>query len=242
MSNPGFKRSALVIGLVSAVVVAGFVRLGFWQLDRAGQKQQAHALFERNSAKAPVDIGALLKEPETERLWREVEARGGFVDGINVVLDNQSLKGRPGYYVFAPFRLGDGATVILINRGWMPNDGRRDELSVPPLPVDVARIRGRAGKPPSAGIRIAGDDQIERINDQLYRVQQIDFDNLSRTLRQPLEPLVMLQETDTGEPLRREWSLPASDEARHRSYAVQWFAMAAALTLINLGLLARARA
>lgn len=241
MSSPGFLRNALVIGLVSAAMVAGFVRLGFWQLDRARQKHEAHALFERNSAQAAVDIRALLKQPEAERLWRNADARGGFVDGINIMLDNQSHNGRPGYYVFAPFRLGDGGTVILINRGWMANDGRRDALSVPPLPADVAQLRGRVGRPPSAGIRIAGDDQIERINDHLYRVQHIDFDSLSQTLRQPIEPLVLLQDTDTGEPLRREWSLPASDEARHKSYAVQWFAMAAALTLINLGLLARAR-
>jgi surfeit locus 1 family protein len=241
MSKSSFTRQALIIGLISAAIVAGFVRLGFWQLDRARQKLEAYALFERNAAMPAAPLEDLLGEPAGRALWRTISVRGQYVDGINVLLDNQSHNGRPGYFVYSPFQPDGEDLVVLINRGWMQNDGRREAISVPPPPATSVEISAHLGKLPTPGIRLAGDDQIERINDQLYRVQTVSFDALAGALNLPIEPQVLLLDGNVADPLVREWGLPASDDARHRSYAVQWFAMAAALTIINLVLLIRSR-
>lgn len=129
--------------LLILVVVAVTVRLGFWQRDRAHQKEALNAqivAFENAPAR---DVGAQtlpLKSIEFHR----VEARGEFMPERVVYLDNRPYNDQPGFYVVMPLKL-EGGGYVLVNRGWLPrNMADRTGIEHYETPKGVVEVKGIA--------------------------------------------------------------------------------------------------
>jgi surfeit locus 1 family protein len=242
MSVSGHSKLPLYGGLLVALLSALFVRLGVWQLDRARQKHEAYAQYTANAAAAVVDLADLLNEPAEGLLWRKVRVTGSYVAGADVLLDNQSHAGQPGYLVYTPMRLRAPSRIaVLVNRGWIPLGGKREAVEVPAVDSSQRTILAQVGKPPPPGLRLSGDDTVEVLPGGIRRVQRLDYTVLGAALGVSLQPYVLLLDAGAEDGFTRAWQPPGSDEDRHRSYAVQWFAMAAALVAIYLILLLQVR-
>ena len=78
---------------------------------------------------------------------------GHYDSAHQVLLDNMSYRGRPGYQVLTPLITPDGD--VLVNRGWVPADGNRAVL--PDVGVDDTprEVIGRIERLPRPGIRLA---------------------------------------------------------------------------------------
>ena len=91
--------------LMILIVIAVTVRLGFWQRDRAHQKEALKAQitqFENAPAQRVGAAPVALKDIEFHR----VMARGSVHRPIKVVyLDNRPYNDQPGFYVVMPFKL-----------------------------------------------------------------------------------------------------------------------------------------
>jgi len=106
--------------LLILIVVAVTLRLGFWQRDRAHQKEALNAqivAFENAPARRVGAAPVPLKDIEFHR----VLARGEFLPDRVVYLDNRPYNDQPGFYVVMPFKLADGG-YVLVNRGWLPRN------------------------------------------------------------------------------------------------------------------------
>jgi surfeit locus 1 family protein len=129
--------------LLILIVVAVTVRLGFWQRDRAHQKEalQAHITQFENAPAEPVSSAPVaLKDIEFHR----VRARGSFVGDKVVYLDNRPYNDQPGFYVVMPFKLADGG-YVLVNRGWLPrNFAERTTIEPYATPAGQIEIEGIA--------------------------------------------------------------------------------------------------
>jgi surfeit locus 1 family protein len=233
MTQQNFRVRAVVSSVLVTALIVLFVRLGYWQLDRARQKHAAYELSQTNAAREPVSFAEIVNEDPQTHLWRRVTADGQYVARQDVILDNQSFNGRPGYLVFTPFKLSNpGTDVVLVNRGWLVNDGHRETVIAPPAPSGDIRIEARVAKAPTPGLLIAGGDSIELMPNGIRRVQRMDYTLLGKALNTSLFPGVLLLESDDKDGLVHDWHPPGSDEARHQSYAFQWFAMALALAVV----------
>ena len=105
--------------------------LGNWQSGRADQKRAAAARLER------------------------VVVEGEFLPRYTVYLDNKTRRGRAGYEIVTPLRLRGAASHVLVNRGWVPFSGYRDQLpdvSLAPSDAAARNIRGRLEDLPAAGL------------------------------------------------------------------------------------------
>ena len=103
--------------LIIVIVMAVTVRLGFWQRDRAHQKEQLNArivAFENAPAQRVGAEPVTLKDIEFHRVF----ARGTLMPDQVVYLDNRPYQDQPGFYVVMPLKL-DGGGVVLVNRGWL---------------------------------------------------------------------------------------------------------------------------
>ncbi len=80
--------------------------------------------FERNDS-TPV-LNARVDLDAADR-FRRIAVSGRFEPSRQFLLDNRSHAGKPGYEVLTPFVLDDGQR-ILVNRGWVPFRGYRDQL------------------------------------------------------------------------------------------------------------------
>ena len=124
------------------VVCAFLVTLGFWQLDRAAQKQERFDAYQRANNVSPLNWDIIRKNHLTseELLWKRVNLVGYYLDD-HVLLDNQMARGRVGYRVFTPFRMTDG-TSALIERGWIPMGQTREVVPVFSTPLSKVFVEG----------------------------------------------------------------------------------------------------
>lgn len=227
-------RAPLWAVLLAGLVIALFLRLGQWQLDRADEKAMMAARYEARARAPELDLPAVLaRGPAVDDL--RVRMQGRYDNGRVVFLDNQIRKGRAGFHVHTVF-LPEGERVgILVNRGW----------------VGVARDMQRLpGVPPALGGEVAGSLALPSpfftVGEADYgqrplRVSRLEMDKLSRALGVELRPFVIRLDTASPDGFVREWSPAArlgSPPEKHRAYAFQWFSMALAvvglLVLVNL--------
>ena len=99
------KRLSSLLALVVLAIVAGTcISLGFWQLDRAAQRDALHEMIERGRSQAPIALNA--STPASQLLpWRAATIQGRWSHEHTVLLQNRNLDGRPGYWVATPLQL-----------------------------------------------------------------------------------------------------------------------------------------
>jgi surfeit locus 1 family protein len=220
--------------LLTAVALAGFVCLGWWQIGRAREKQAMIDSFARGT-QTSVELARDIAIDELPR-YQHVRAEGHYVPAHQILLDNMpSSAGRPGYRVLTPFRR-EGADLLLVDRGWVPLGATREQLP----PVDVSSgyraVSGRLDQLPMPGVRVGepgipGDTHWPRV---LNFPQQRD---LEQVLGARVESRIVLLDRAAPDGFERVWRPAlAMGPERHLGYAVQWFALALVSLVIFLAL------
>jgi surfeit locus 1 family protein len=82
-------RLKLTLTLIALLSVLFFTRLGFWQLERAQQKQALRAAMQSRAELPPLVLHDLLSNHEELR-FRRVLARGTFDPEQQILLDNRT--------------------------------------------------------------------------------------------------------------------------------------------------------
>ena len=212
------------VSLLCLVTLPVLLSLGFWQLDRAEQKQERQQRQDRIGAAPPVPLtragGASL--PDGRRLL----LRGHYLGGYNWLLDNRQRQGRVGYEVITPFELEDGA-LVLVNRGWVSAGADRQERPDPPAPAGKQTLFGQllshTEHPLLEEVEVADGWPIRRVT--------LAPESMAGQLGRPvLARYVRLDDTSPGA-LNADWPNTETPAAKHLGYAVQWFAMALALVI-----------
>ncbi len=219
--------------LVAGVLFILFLLLGFWQLDRADQKRGLMEEYAQRSGGSPQPLhDALAIDKALEYL--RIKAVGHFDNDHTLLLDNQIYKGRPGFEVLAPLRLTGADTAILVNRGWIPLERSRRNLPEVPGPEGEQQIVGIMVQPSRPGLLLGKPDRGQQRWPKL--VQYVDTERIAEQLGYPLLPYVVRLEP--GQPhsfqIESNWQPTTFGPQRHIGYAVQWFALALALTILYL--------
>ena len=207
--------------LAAAGLIALFVSLGWWQLDRAAEKNSLRSLF---ASDAPTS--RLTADMPVTR-YQNIESFGNYDGEHQVLIDNVFVEGRSGYYVVTAFRYAAGQPSLIVNRGWVarPAAGATD------LDFGVGNadrtIRGRVGALPRVGIRSA--EAFEGAGDWPKKAIYPTLDELSAELGQELLPFILLLSPEDDDGYVRLWQPRDSGPGMHYGYAFQWFAMAAAV-------------
>ncbi len=224
-----------IIPTIAAIAfILLFTRLGFWQLDRAEEKQGLYGAFDAAEGADPAQIGAIDQLDEILR-YQPVDMRGRFDAEHTFFLDNQTVDGRPGLHVLTPFDLADGT--VIVNRGWVPLQDRQQLPRVDAPAGDVV-IRGAVTPPPQPGFRL-GDTRWPTM-DWPKLVAYLSLDQVSEAIGRPVADQLVLMSPQTDGGFRREWRPQVMTPDRHRGYAVQWFALGVAVAVVWISLTIRA--
>ena len=229
--NP-WARIGLTLLLIAAC--AGLSSLGVWQLHRAHEKQARYQAFARNQAASPLEFASIAPNAALlDALWRRVTVRGHYLDQ-HIVLDNRVNQGRPGYEILTAFVSNNG-TALLVDRGWTPLPDARATLPDVLAPADPLVISGYIGPEPTVGIALAASaEQAEIMSPTVFRVQSVKLAGVASLLGRPMWRGIVYLDPKAPGALAVDWQLPGDGSARNRSYAVQWFAMAAVLAAIGV--------
>ena len=213
------------------LLISLLVSLGFWQLDRAQQKQ----LYIQQQGQTFVQRITLFANTKTELAklrYKQLTVTGRYDKAHQFLLDNQIYRGKVGYFVLTPLLLAKNQAV-LVNRGWIPAPEQRERL--PELPVMEKKITltGRFNAFPSIGIKLKGADVPEK--SWPARVGVVNADILAEKLGYNLFPFQVELNPNETEGFVRDWkTVTVMPAEKHIAYAVQWFALALTLTLLSL--------
>jgi surfeit locus 1 family protein len=215
--------------VLALVLVGALVALGRWQLHRADEKRALYALFDSGKdATRAIDAAT----PRLPR-YQHADAVGSYDSEHQILIDNMSnAEGRAGYYVITPFALRGGGW-LLVNRGWVPVGASRAVKPVVAVSGQQREIKGRADELPRAGMQMG-----ERLPLAPPYPVVANFPTHAEIAAllgaSPWTAAANLLLLDPGEPdgYLREWQPPGFPPVRHIAYAVQWFALAAALAVI----------
>lgn len=218
--------------VLSVMIFPLLVSLGFWQISRAGEKQQ---LFEDREARQVMneiqDLSQLKSETPENIQFRSVVLEGDLQESSVFLLENKVQNGQIGYEVVSIFKTRDGHN-ILVNRGWVSGGaGGRQIPTIPQARAD-SQLRGYLHKPSVNSLH--QNQKIEQnANTKMIKILSIDVDAISQFLGKPLFPWVLRLDADSPAALNVNWTVANMTPQKHYGYASQWFAMAFVLLVAN---------
>ncbi|HET7671429.1 MAG TPA: SURF1 family protein [Burkholderiales bacterium] len=219
------RRLGAFGALAAALACVAFVGLGQWQARRAEEKRAIGAALDRAAKAAPIE----LTPDVSPAVHQRVVARGPFVAERTVLLDNKVRRGRAGYEVVTPLRLGNSESHVLVNRGWVAAAATREVLPEVRTPGGEQRIEGlvlerlpqalQAGAAPRGAVR-----------------QNLVVADFAAETGLRLHPVVIEQHSALDDGLLREWPRPDLGIEKHDSYSLQWYSLAALTVILFVSL------
>jgi surfeit locus 1 family protein len=208
--------------------MAFLVSLGFWQLDRADQKRTIEASIQKANTGV---VELIINQNELlNKEYYEVRLQGSYIGDKQFIYDNQIVDQASGYYVLTPFVLTGQSNAIMINRGFIPWNGRRDQLD--DIAVDSAfrEVKIQVSRPIKR-IELKTSD----ISNQFpVLIQAIDFDVIEEISSTSFVDVIGLLEPSSDDGFVRKWEPYTGSIEKHIGYAIQWFLMALVLGIIGI--------
>ena len=199
------------------------ISLGLWQLDRADEKRDIEHNVNAASSKPALSLNNLGNVVVKDEIYRPATMTGYFDSDRQYLWDNKTHHGRPGYHVLTPFLLESDSKAVLVNRGWVPMLGRRDQL--PDVLVDTTRMTiAGVVKYPSNTIQLA-DSLDQKGMDYPHVFQAFETDVFSSELGLKLLPIMIELGVDEEHGYTRDWKPYFGKIEKHNGYALQWFIM-----------------
>lgn len=221
-------RFRLVPFLAALVVAVIGILLGNWQQGRALEKAALQARLDARAAEPPVLLGSAIT-PAAALAFRKVRITGEFVAGWPILLANRPMQGKAGFYLAMPFRISGSASHVLVLRGWLPRQAEYGKAPVFATPSGIVTLEGQVVA--SAG-RVMELGRQERLAPGVM-VQNLAPQDLAAVSGMLLQPFLVQQTAPSapGDELARDWPQPGAGIDKHRGYAFQWYALAAAALL-----------
>lgn len=204
------------------------IRLGFWQLSRAEEKETLLEVWAEQQALPAIEWRLGIDE---QNKYRRVLATGEFDVSRYWLMEGRHLNGILGFDLVMPFRIHGGDNYILVNRGWLPAGQYRELLPEFRTPSGIQSISGRWSIPSDLTL-------VEEVADLTQtwpkKILEVDTELMSKQLNTNLENRILLIDEDNAAALTVDWITVNISPAKHYGYAVQWFAMAVALCILWL--------
>jgi cytochrome oxidase assembly protein ShyY1 len=236
------RRRVAGFGLFTLVMVACFVGLGVWQLQRRVEKHALIAALDERLAAAPVALPppALWRALTPGRdEFRRVEFTAAYEKLPDAMVYSAGSAVRddvsgPGTWAFLPARLPTGETVV-INAGFVPNtmqDRPHQDRVVGRLVTGApVKLTGYLRFPESAAALTPAENSAKRLwftRDHVAMARALSWSAAG----QPPAPFYIDLETpvpESGLPKPGPLTVHLKDD--HLQYAITWFALAGAVVI-----------
>lgn len=237
--TPLLRGGWIVKHLFALLIFGTFIGLGFWQLDRLGQRRAANA-----ARLALLDQSAVTFSDTVDPLslvGRKLLITGRFLNEQSVILrGRKSDSGVDGVHLLTPLQISGSNKALIVDRGWLPAaqalPERRAAFAIE-REVTIEGLAQPAQSRPDTPLApmdlpLPGETRI----DAWVRV---DIGKLQAQIPTPLLPIFIeqLPAPNTSASLPRPSDPRLLDEGPHLSYAIQWFAFAAILVVVYAALI-----
>ena len=222
--------------LIPTLIVLFFVilmtNLGFWQLNRAQEKQEILKLLANDHVTQIKSANQIKELPK----YANVRLTGHFLKTPQLILDNQINNQVVGYHVFTPFLLDGLNTTIMVNRGWLAKNSFSNAL----LTVETTHVEisGKLNSPPQVGMQLGEIELNDNMPYQIItyfdkpKVAKFLHEKLCSGLSCKISNKVLWLKQSESQGFKRDWKPIIMPPSKHIGYAVQWFSMTVVLIFI----------
>jgi surfeit locus 1 family protein len=217
-------RPSLAMKICAGLSLVILLGLGSWQVDRLFWKQNLIDSRQEQARMAPIAVPTdTTLDPGMA--FRAAYAEGHYLNDQEKYLMARTRRGNVGFQLITPLEQEDGR-IILVNRGWVPQDYREPETRPESLIEGPVRVSGVLRLPREKHWAQPENDAIK--NQWFY----VDVDHMAEDTGAQLASPYYLELDDTPIP----GGLPIGGQAKvelpnnHLQYAITWYSLA--LTLI----------
>lgn len=232
-------RPSLIGTILTLICIPLFIKFGFWQYNKAQQKQAIQVAYQNAEASSaltfPAHISTATADDIAQWNYKKVKVTGQYETKYQFLLDNKVEQNQAGYHVITPFKIDQSSQYVLINRGWIAGNADRNQLPVFETPKGQLTLQGQVWIPSTKIFTL--EDQSIAPGPQNWQAvwQNMDIATLNKSLPFAISPLaIKLDNGDQPGGLLRNWQVPADRITTHIGYAYQWFGFALATLLIFL--------
>jgi cytochrome oxidase assembly protein ShyY1 len=242
IATTGPRRNRAGFGIFTLVMVAVFVSLGAWQLQRRVEKHALIAALTERLAAAP---GLLPSASQWSALtpavdeFRRVRFTATYASGPDAMVYSSGSAVRddisgPGTWAFLPARLATGETIV-INTGFVQNtmqDRDQQDRAVRPLVTGApVELTGYLRFPESAGALTPAENLTKRLwftRDHLAMAHALGWGQQGSRVA-PF--YVDLEQPVPANGIPKPGPLDVHLKDDHMQYAITWFALAGAVMI-----------
>lgn len=226
------KLSSIMTVCLVVIVVLVCVRLGFWQLQRAEQKQQQLSAIENIQQHGVMSWAELQQLPKEWNKTGVLVSLSGHLDTDNYwLLDNQIYNGQVGYDLLALLKLADESRLLLVNLGWIKAGRSRDILPRVTIPSGKFTLTAQIKEDNLSGFTLANRNTQ---SDLIKRIQIIDLQVLSSQSGLPLVNYMAYRQGQADEIAAPHYEAVVMSPEKHYAYSVQWFLIAIACVVVAI--------
>jgi cytochrome oxidase assembly protein ShyY1 len=214
-------KPGVLLWVFTAFFLPLFVSLGVWQLNRANEKEQ---LLQAESL-TPMAFEQI--DWQSPPLLRTFELSGKVQTNTIFLLDNKTRDGLFGYEAFALVSTDRGD--IALSLGWLKGSADRNELPVVNLPIALSAAAVTIRQAPTNPLFGVEANYGHPNDKRIWITQTLTTDWLQPFAENKVlgfGQLQLAEELGLGPVV---WQPVNMSPEKHRSYAMQWFGMAAAL-------------
>lgn len=238
IATPSILRRGVGFGVFSLAMVALFVGLGLWQLQRRVEKHALIATLTERLAAAPVPLPSASQwrglTPERDE-FRRVTFAATYESRLDAMVYTAGSAVRPdisgpGTWAFLPARLQSGDTVA-VNAGFVPNTkqdrDQQDQAVAQLITNKPVLLTGYIRFPEVAGTFIPAVEHDKRLwftRDHLAMAQALGWDKVAPFYIDLEAPV-----PESGIPKPGPLQVHLKDD--HLQYAITWFALAGAVVI-----------
>lgn len=232
--QPFSLRFILGTGLVMVMVITMFI-LGMWQMSRLEWKQHHINQILNMDPKSfvPIEEIILSLKNDPNLYFQKVKVRGVFRHEYSIELIPRTFHGRSGAHIYTPLVLSTSGHMLMVNRGWVPDD--RTDLKYD-NPVGEVELMGYLQPPLVPGWMTP--DNVVAHKAWYYLDLEAMEDVVARDIPEVANKMLPFYMISLEKRRRDEFPKPIDVmemvKNNHFGYALTWFMLAIALAVMYI--------